>query len=391
MARLNTRNPRFKAPVPNMSAAQQSPVEQRKVNRVDKNGAVVKGGKGVSGKGSGRRSFGTGGRVDAEGSSRAPVAQMFAGGGDGEDESENGDEDKDEEYDEVMSGDNTRKGNMEKEDGEDEDDEAGVRNELQREDALPNLPNKQRTPKSSSLLNKSRLRDNNKGQEDTPRRRGRPKKIGGLTTPAGEAEVVMSSKQYPKSSSRSKDLAEKIVPAAEQIEDEEENEEDEGDGDEPEAETETETLKDSTTKEFFEVLAVQGSRKDGADNEQLLVEWKNFPREKDWTWEPIEKLRKSCPNFVKEWEDSSQNEDTGMHEVESIMGKRKGPGGRFQYHIKWVGWGKKYNTWEPAEKLKIDVPYIVEEFEEAQSQNERAGMDLEQPVAKRRSAGRPRK
>ena len=43
--------------------------------------------------------------------------------------------------------------------------------------------------------------------------------------------------------------------------------------------------------------------------------------------------------------------DNTEYEVEHIVGKRKNSG-TTEYEVKWKGYGKKYNTWEPASNLK---------------------------------------
>ena len=60
-------------------------------------------------------------------------------------------------------------------------------------------------------------------------------------------------------------------------------------------------------------------------------------------------------------EDSEGDDDDDLvYEVEKIIDERDSKAGK-EYLIKWVGWGPKYNTWEPSENI-ID-PDLVSEFE----------------------------
>ncbi|KAJ8065264.1 hypothetical protein OCU04_005963 [Sclerotinia nivalis] len=411
MAKLNNTNPAFKAPVwKTNSTHQRSPLEPRKGNGLEKDGVAKKDEKvATSAKSSARKTFGTITQFNNSGSPRAPVAQMVADMGNGEEEDEDS-------ANEVLGG---RRAAVEEE--EEEDDEAGVQNQFQREVVLPDSTKSPKTPKSSKKqvakkaaliqnsqirqeetaqhgrsregqqptpLGKGRLIDDMSAEKETSRSRGRPRKsAGAMATPGKETEITVSSKEYPKAGGRPKASSKKIVPV-EQAEDEDE---DDGDGDDSEGENATEGL----TKESFQPRTVQASRIDGEDNEQLLIEWAGYPLQKDWTWESIERLRESCPDKVEEWENGAQNAAADIHEVEEILDKRTFRG-KVQYRVKWDGWQPKYNTWEPAEMLEFDVPYMVEDFEKALKKKagkkriaRKVDADAELPAAKRR--GRPRK
>ena len=38
--------------------------------------------------------------------------------------------------------------------------------------------------------------------------------------------------------------------------------------------------------------------------------------------------------------------------------------GKLEYKVQWEGYGKEADSWEPAKRLREDVPEMVEEFEE---------------------------
>ncbi|APA10238.1 hypothetical protein sscle_06g050080 [Sclerotinia sclerotiorum 1980 UF-70] len=428
MAKLNNTNPAFKAPVQKTNATkQQSPLGPRKRNGME-NDEIAKNGEkdATPAESSARKTFGTVTQFNNSGSPRAPVAPMTA-------DMENAEEEDEDSADEVLGG---RRAGVEE--GENEDDEAGVQNQFQREVALPDLTKSPKTPKSSKKqvarktaavqnsqihreetaqhgksregqqptpISKGRLGDEMSAEKETSRSRGRPKKsAGSMATPGKETDITVSSKKHSKAGGRPKASSKKIVPAIEQAENEDEDEgqedredenkeegEDDGDSDDSEGDDATEGL----TEESFQPRKVQASRIDGEGNEQLLIEWKGYPLQKDWTWESIGRLRESCPDKIEEWENSVQNAATDIHEVEAILEKRKFRG-KVQYRVKWDGWQHKHNTWEPAEMLEFDVPYMVEDFEEAlKKKAEKKGIarkvsaDAELPAAKRR--GRPRK
>ncbi|KAF5873582.1 putative heterochromatin protein 1 protein [Botrytis fragariae] len=158
--------------------------------------------------------------------------------------------------------------------------------------------------------------------------------------------------------------------------------------------SEEENVTETKAKNSYQPDIVHQSRLDGENNKQWLIEWKGYPKQKDWTWESVEMLREDCPEWVEEKENGSLNGDADVHEVEAILDKRK-VRGKVQYRVKWEGWEANYNTWEPAEMLECDVPYMVEDFEKELKKTEKkrsvgkADMDAELPAAKKR--GRPRK
>ncbi len=103
---------------------------------------------------------------------------------------------------------------------------------------------------------------------------------------------------------------------------------------------------------------------------QFLVQWDDYPQEKDWTWETEAAMMESTPHMVAAWaaksgvEIEEENPITVDYIVEKILGRRKFKG-VLHYLVKWKGFEKvKDRTWEPCERLRVDVPLIVEAFEE---------------------------
>jgi hypothetical protein len=59
--------------------------------------------------------------------------------------------------------------------------------------------------------------------------------------------------------------------------------------------------------------------------------------------------------------------EAAPYEVETIVGKRELTPRAIEYQVKWVGYpNKKDYTWEPVWRLKADVPKIVKSYERAQ-------------------------
>ncbi|PMD24277.1 hypothetical protein NA56DRAFT_746430 [Hyaloscypha hepaticicola] len=103
---------------------------------------------------------------------------------------------------------------------------------------------------------------------------------------------------------------------------------------------------------------------------QFLVQWEDYPQEKDWTWETEAAMTESAPDMVAAWavksgvEIEEEKPITVDYIVEKIMGRRKFKG-VLHYLVKWKGFEKvKDRTWEPCGRLRVDVPLIVEAFEE---------------------------
>lgn len=101
---------------------------------------------------------------------------------------------------------------------------------------------------------------------------------------------------------------------------------------------------------------------------QLLVRWKGYPGETDWTWELESEFNGSVPKLVDTWrkkklEVKDENEAVVEDIVEKILSKRKFKGVP-HYLVKWKGYEEtKDRTWEPCDRLAVDVPHVVEAYE----------------------------
>ncbi|KAM0159734.1 hypothetical protein ACHAQE_004817 [Botrytis cinerea] len=440
MARLNNTLIVYKRkpykPVPNLTAAHRRNVlEARKENETENGGAAKKDKQATTPEeSSARESFGTVNQFNNMVGSRAPVAQMIASTADREEVNGSSTE-------QLISG---RKAHVEERvDGEGDGqkdkgvNETEAQNQSQQEVTLPNSPQsrgtktptkkaivkktaelqssrlhqERRTPPSMSKkaqqsppVNKAGLTEDVTTEKDTPRRGGSQKILdGAILTPVKETEIVASAKKPKPSgnpSANPKALAKELTPIVEQDKESapvveqvkgltsivKEVEHEDG--------SEDENVTESIVENSYQPNIVHQSRRDGENNKQWLIEWKGYPKQKDWTWESVEMLREDCPEWVEEKENDSLNGDADVHEVEKILDKRK-VRGKVQYRVKWEGWEANYNTWEPAEMLECDVPYMVEDFEEELKKTEKkrnagkSDMDAEPPAAKKR--GRPRK
>jgi hypothetical protein len=69
----------------------------------------------------------------------------------------------------------------------------------------------------------------------------------------------------------------------------------------------------------------------------------------------------------KELTSLSEDVEAAPFEVEMIVGKRELTPRAIESRVKWVGYpNKKDYTWEPVWRLKADVPKIVKSYERAQ-------------------------
>jgi len=155
------------------------------------------------------------------------------------------------------------------------------------------------------------------------------------------------------------------------------------------------------TKELeddYEVEKILEKRGKGKKLE-YLVKWKNFEKEEDQTWEPMDNLAESreivelfekelfgkkanadiiiTPKKVSKREKSnsvtpSKNggvaEEKDEYEVEKILNVREAEMGR-EYLVKWKGWEKEEDqTWEPENSLKGSKK-LMKEFEKLSKQS----------------------
>lgn len=57
------------------------------------------------------------------------------------------------------------------------------------------------------------------------------------------------------------------------------------------------------------------------------------------------------------------NDEGSIYEVESILDKKKGRGGKVLYKVKWKGWSVRSATWEPIENLE-GAEEAIQEYED---------------------------
>lgn len=135
---------------------------------------------------------------------------------------------------------------------------------------------------------------------------------------------------------------------------------------------------------------------------EYLVKWKNFEKEEDQTWEPMDNLTESreiVELFEKELQEKDKQvmetetptkskktskrgrsksvtpskhenevEEEEEYEVEKILDVRKGGMGK-EFLVKWKGWEKKEDqTWEPEDSLEASKQ-LVKDFEKSSNQN----------------------
>jgi hypothetical protein len=114
------------------------------------------------------------------------------------------------------------------------------------------------------------------------------------------------------------------------------------------------------------------AQRETLDGPEILVEWEDWPDEKDFTWEPVSNLQEDAPEMMKAWKASRKPKKVlKVYEVETILGKRKIKG-EWHYLVKWKGFSKdEAKSLEPCEKLAVDVPELVEAFENRKTKRRR--------------------
>ena len=107
------------------------------------------------------------------------------------------------------------------------------------------------------------------------------------------------------------------------------------------------------------------------DGLELLIEWEDYPEEKDWTWESEKLMVEDVPELVHawniKWAANEFPEEVEIYVAEKILGCRN-----FKsvphYLVKWKGYDSpKDRTWEPCDRLRVDVPALVDLYEQGQS------------------------
>lgn len=99
----------------------------------------------------------------------------------------------------------------------------------------------------------------------------------------------------------------------------------------------------------YEVESIQNMRETNGMTE-YKVRWVGWAPKYD-SWLTEEEL--NCPEllkkFLKTLEALEKQEDW---QVEKILDEREKKKGKKEYLVQWLGWGPKYNTWEPQENLE---------------------------------------
>jgi hypothetical protein len=102
-------------------------------------------------------------------------------------------------------------------------------------------------------------------------------------------------------------------------------------------------------------------RKRGRPRKSTTTPKKTTPKKKTPT------KQHSTPRTVKKRgrkRKAEVNDDGAEYEVEAILLSRHNKDEkRDEYYVKWKGWSIEDATWEPANKVKEDVPKIVDTFE----------------------------
>lgn len=147
---------------------------------------------------------------------------------------------------------------------------------------------------------------------------------------------------------------------------------------EPELDDDEEANSDDPSEDVlateYEIEAFRAERQTPKGPE-ILVEWKEYPFKRDWTWETEESLNESVPHLVATWHsrsdlkleegDGSPNDEgeIEIYEVERILSRRNFKG-VLHYLVQWKGFpAVDDRTWEQAETLECDVPLLVEKYE----------------------------
>jgi hypothetical protein len=114
---------------------------------------------------------------------------------------------------------------------------------------------------------------------------------------------------------------------------------------------------------------------DGIDDVEVISSSSGKQRKRKGRTSPTSKKRKSQPvaaaaaalaaaageGDANDQGDEHVEASEDQHEVERVVGKRIGKGGRPEYKVKWVGWADKHNSWEPLDCL--NCPNLITAYE----------------------------
>jgi len=106
---------------------------------------------------------------------------------------------------------------------------------------------------------------------------------------------------------------------------------------------------------------------DSNDDVEVISSSSVEQRKRKGRTSPTSKKRKSQPVAAAGEDDADDHGDAQVetsedqHEVERVVGKRIGKGGRLEYKVKWVGWADRHNSWEPLDCL--NCPNLITAYE----------------------------
>ncbi|CAL4059816.1 unnamed protein product [Meganyctiphanes norvegica] len=107
-------------------------------------------------------------------------------------------------------------------------------------------------------------------------------------------------------------------------------------------------LENLPEEQDYEVESIQNMRVTDGRTE-YKVRWVGFSPKYD-SWLTEEEL--NCPDllkkFLKTLEALEKQEDWQVEKILDARDKK----GKYEYLVQWLGWGSKYNTWEPEENLE---------------------------------------
>ncbi|KAM3065633.1 hypothetical protein ACMFMG_011342 [Clarireedia jacksonii] len=315
-------------------------------------------------------------------------------GGEDEDGDEDGDEDETEDSsmdsEDDESGDGDEGSGTKDEDDEttdeveEEEDESTTKEPVQEVKVTKPISVKRKLPQARSQTANKRKRAANQEETNTQRTSKRTKTVE-KAEPTAIIKPPPKAPQTKESLQKTKGRNDRATTQAQKLPDSE----------------------DDVLETRYTPLKVHSSRLDEAGNTELLVQWAGYPSEKDWTWEPRDRLQQDAKSFVERYERERKapvkkkkgKASTGMvkaqgevetYEVKEIL-KKKTIKGSVYYLVRWKGWeAKKWDTWEEEGKLIADIPGMVKDWEDRYG-GEGKGAETGVGKASKKNKGRPRK
>lgn len=133
--------------------------------------------------------------------------------------------------------------------------------------------------------------------------------------------------------------------------------------------------KSAPAEKEFEVEKIVDEMMEGG-KKYFRIRWKGYGAKSD-TWE----LKKSlnCPDKIKEYENSMEQDDDAEYEVEKIMGEMIQKGKRL-FYVKWKNWPESDNSWEAEES--VDCADLIEKFRDSCRPVAKENKATKRPAAK---------